>query len=90
MIESPHENRFISFNEPELWTKKKFINIYYIIVRRIRAFSLERLTGRDKNNMYSSMILSPDYAPNFENCKRRIALSIIPFTKVLPRKFYQG
>lgn len=49
-------------------------------------FSLENLTGREKNNMYSSMILSPDYAPNFESGKKRLATSIVPFTKMLPRK----
>ena len=34
------------------------------------------------------MILSPEYEPNFESGKKRLAISIVPFTKMLPRRVY--
>lgn len=50
-----------------------------IIFRKIQNYFMNLSTGRDKNTIYRSSNCMPDYNPNFEKNKKKLATCILSF-----------
>ena len=68
-VNNPHEERFKTVYESELWTN----------IPRKMNLKLKKNLGREVKSMYINKEYQPEYNPNFEYGKKRIDHGILDF-----------